>query len=206
VKIYLSGEGSDDLGDWYRPLQYRADPPVIGVIEALTRKVGACSTEVVGACIWKDIRKFTFKPSARGETQNVLRLVIEAEEAEADVLVFVRDQDGYDDRERDVEEGIRQAGERRYAVPIVGGVAVQEMEAWILALLGERKSEGHADAKRVLATRHDIEDLTEKVAAIEQADIAGIPEDAASLRLWMDRLNRQSPPAPDTAPPQSAAS
>jgi hypothetical protein len=186
MKVFLSGEGPDDLGDWYHPPQYRKTPPTRGAIEALAGRVGDVRLEVVDARIWKKIRKFSFKPSVRGETQNVLGLVIEAEEAGAEVLVFVRDQDGYDDRRDDVEEGIRQAGARGYAVPIVGGVAVQEMEARILALRGERRSEGHVEAKRVLQVRHGIDDLPAKVAAIEEADLDDIPDDAASLRVWVD--------------------
>jgi hypothetical protein len=35
MKIFLSGEGPDDLGDWYHPPQYRSSPPSLGVVEAL---------------------------------------------------------------------------------------------------------------------------------------------------------------------------
>jgi hypothetical protein len=94
MKIFLSGEGPDDLGDWYRPPQYRSSPPVVGILEALLHKTGATGFDIVDARIWKSIAKFRFKPPVRGEVQNVLGLVLEAEEVGAEVLVFVRDQDG----------------------------------------------------------------------------------------------------------------
>jgi hypothetical protein len=187
VKVFLGGEGPDDLGDWYRPPQYRASPPSPGAIEALARKVGVVRIEIVGAATWKNIKKFRFKPPVRGEIQNVLGLVIEAEEVGAEVLAFVRDQDGYPDRQDDIEEGIRQALARGGSPQIVGGVAVQEIEAWILALLGERRSERHADAKAVLAARHGIDNRSGMVAEIAAADLDRLPKDAVSLRSWVNQ-------------------
>jgi hypothetical protein len=187
MRIFLGGEGPDDLGDWFRLPQHRANPPVVGMIEALLRKNGATDCDVAGARIWKSIKKFRFKPPVRGEVQNVLGLVLEADETGAKVLVFVRDQDGYPDREEDIEEGIRQARARSYGPEVVGGVAVQEIEAWVLAILGERRSEQHADAKAILAARHGIDSLSAKVAAIDAADLDRIPRDATSLRTWLER-------------------
>jgi hypothetical protein len=187
VKVFLGGEGADDLGDWSHPPQYRAHPPAPGAIEALARKVGVVPIDVIGAVIWKNIKKFRFKPPVRGEIQNVLGLVIEAEEVGAEVLAFVRDQDGYPDRQDDIEEGIRRARARSDSPQIVGGVAVQEIEAWILALLFEPRSERHADAKAVLEARHGIADRNGKVAVIDAADLDRLPEDAVSLRSWVSQ-------------------
>jgi hypothetical protein len=185
VRIFLSGEGPDDLGDWYSEPQHRSDPPEVGIIEALLRKVAEIDFTVVEACAWKRIRKYKSGKHARPETRNVLGLAIQAEEAGCDALVFVRDQDGYPDRQADVEEGVRLAKERCVTLALVGGVAVQEIEAWILALSGERGSQRHSDAKAVLAEKHGITTRAGKVAAVEEADHARIPEDAASLREWL---------------------
>jgi len=187
VKGFLAGEGPDELGDRNEPPQYRASPPDVGIVEALLHKLGVADLDVVGARLWKSIHKLRFKPPVRGEVQNVLGLMVEADEVGADVLVFVRDQDGYADRQDDVEEGIRQAVARGYGPAIVGGVAVQEIEAWILALLGERRTEGHADAKAVLGDRHGTVERGPKVAAVEGADLTRVPEDAVSLRTWLGR-------------------
>lgn len=186
MKVYLGGEGSDDLGDYYHLPQDRKKPPAHGLIEALLRRATARPFTVVGASVWKRIRKYRFGQPLSGEVRSVLGLMIEAEEAKADVLVFVRDQDGYRDREEAIEEGVRRAREGDYSPAVVGGVAVQEIEAWILALLGESRSERHADAKSVLAERHGVAGRTAKIAAVEAADLKRIPEDARSLRTWLD--------------------
>jgi hypothetical protein len=195
MKVFLSGEGPEDLGDWYREPEYRGqrapgarqgrDPPKMGVIEAILRKAVAIDFTVVDACVWKRIRKFKSGKHARPETRNVLGLVLQAEEAGCDALVFVRDQDGDSDRQTDVEEGVRLATGGAYSPSIVGGVAIQEIEAWVLALLGERGSERYTDAKAALVKKRRITSSTEKVAAVETADRNSIPDDAISLRNWM---------------------
>jgi hypothetical protein len=187
VRVFLSGEGPDDLGDWFVERQNRSDPPHMGVIEALLRKVATVELKVAEACAWKRIRKYKSGKHARPETRNVLGLAVQAEETGCDALVFVRDQDGYADRQADVDEGVRLVRERGFALALVGGVAVQEIEAWILALMGERGSQRHADAKAVLAEKHGIRTRAEKVATVESesADHTKIAEDAVSLRGWL---------------------
>lgn len=85
MKVFLAGEGPDELCNRHEPPQYRASPPDVGIVEALLHKLGAADLDVVGARIWKSIKKFRFKPAVRGEVQNVLGLVIEADEVGADV-------------------------------------------------------------------------------------------------------------------------
>jgi hypothetical protein len=189
VRVFLSGEGPDDLGDWYDEPQYRSDPPRIGVIEALLRNVSEIDFTVVDARVWKRIRKLKAGKHAQPETRNVLGLMLEAEEARCDALVFVRDQDGYADRQESIEAGIRLVREGVFAPALVGGVAIQEVEAWILALLGERNTEHHADAKAVLGKKHGITTCAGKVAVIENADRSKIPEDAVSLRAWLAQVD-----------------
>jgi hypothetical protein len=200
VKVFLSCEVPDELGDWLHPPQYRSKPQALGILEALLRKLAAADFSVTGARAWKRIRKFRFNDPLHAETQNVLGLMIEAEEAGADVLVFVRDHDGYPDRQLDIEEGIRRSRQGDFKPAVVGGVAVQEVEAWILALLGEHRSEGHADAKAVLEKKHHIADCAAKVAVIEGADLARLPDDAASLQAWLNEARgffvASSPAAP----------
>lgn len=189
MRVFLSGEGQDDLGDWYNEPQYRSAPPKLGVIEALLRKTAKIDFTVVDARVWKRIRKFQAGKHAQPETRNVLGLMNEAEEAGCDVLVFVRDQDGYQDRQESIKAGIRLSIDGRFEPALVGGVAIQEIEAWILALLGERGSERHTDAKAVLAKKHGITTCAGKVAAVEGADRARIPEDATSLRDWLSLID-----------------
>ncbi|MEO5730993.1 MAG: hypothetical protein ABI134_14160 [Byssovorax sp.] len=189
MRVFLSGEGPDDLGDWCNDPQYRSNPPRIGVIEALLRNVSKVDFTIVDARVWKRIRKFKAGKHAQPETRNVLGLMLEAEEARCDALVFVRDQDGYADRQASIETGILLANDGDYEPALVGGVAIQEIEAWILALLGERSTERHADAKAVLVKRHSITSCAEKVAAVESADRSKIPEDALSLLTWLAQVD-----------------
>lgn len=200
MKVFLSGEGPDDLGDWFHPAQYRSHPPVAGILEALLRRVATVDFSIVGAQAWKRIRKFRTNSRMRAETQNVLGLMLEADETGADVLVFVRDQDGYADRQADVEEGIRLARRGEYDAAVVGGVAVQEIEAWILAMLGERRSERHADPKAVLGANHGITDRPGKVRVVEDADMTRIPDDAASLLAWLNEAKTAFGAQPPMAP------
>lgn len=189
MKVYLGGEGPDDLGDHYHEPQYRSSPLAPGLIETLLRRAAKTDFTIAGASVWKRIRKFRFGRPLEGETRSVLGLMIEAEEVGADVLVFVRDQDGYRDREEAITEGLRLAREPgRFSPAVVGGVAVQEIEAWILALLGDARSERHADAKTVLADKHSISDRAAKIAAVETADLTKIPRDAASLADWLSQV------------------
>jgi hypothetical protein len=187
--VFLSGEGPDDLGDWYNDPQYRSSPPEMGVIEALLRRTSPVDFTVVDARVWKRIRKFRAGKHAQPETRNVLGLVNEAEEARCDALVFVRDQDGDTDREASIDEGVRLAHERGFGPALVGGVAVQEIEAWILALLGERNTQHHTDAKSVLVKKHGITTCAGKVAVVENADRGKIPDDAISLRAWLAQVD-----------------
>lgn len=190
MKVFLSGEGPTELGDWAKELPYRASTPEVGVIEALLRKAWTHPYTVVDACLWKRIRKFRSQDHLRPETRNVLGLALQADEAGCDALAFVRDQDGDEERQADIEEGVRFAQAKGLDVDIVGGVAVQEIEAWILAILGERRSEHHSDAKQVLKQRHQITEREEMVEVIEARGIDGIPEDAASLRAWLEMATR----------------
>ena len=144
---------------------------------------------MVDARVWKRIRKFQAGKHAKPETRNVLGLVNEAEEARCDALVFVRDQDGEADREASIDEGIRLARERGFGPAMVGGVAIQEIEAWILALLGERPTQHHTDAKSVLVKKHGITTCAAKVAVVESADRGKIPDDALSLHAWLAQVD-----------------
>ncbi len=189
MRVFLSGEGPDDLGDWCNARQNWSKPPKMGVIEALLRKVSKVDFTVVDARVWKRIVKYKAGNHAQRETRNVLALVNAAEEARCDVLVFVRDQDGYPDRQSDIEEGIRLAYERGFEPGLVGGVVVQEIEAWILALLGERNTELHSDAKSVLDKNHGISRRDEMVLVVEGADRRKIPKDAVSLGDWLKMVD-----------------
>ena len=70
MKVFLSGEGPDELGDWYHPPQYHDSPPEHGVIEVLLRKAGVSFVVIRGERFWKTIKKFRFKPPVRADHPN----------------------------------------------------------------------------------------------------------------------------------------
>jgi hypothetical protein len=189
VNVLLSGEGPDDIGDWAKERPYRATPPEIGVIEALLRTIYGAEFTVRDALPWKKISKFRAGDHARPETRNVLGLALRAEELGCNALVFVRDRDRDPEREADIEAGLRRARDLGLKPAIAGGVAIEELEAWLLAILGERGSERHPDAKAVLKEKHGIVGRAAMIATIKENGTGKVPEDAASLRLFFARAS-----------------
>jgi hypothetical protein len=183
VRVFLAGEGPTELGDWATEVPYRRDPPRRGVIEALLRLV-ADDVEVVDGATWKSVRKFRAGHHASPEARNVLGLALDARESECEVFAFLRDRDRRRDREEDVFDGMTRAREMFEDVRIVGGLAIEETEAWILAILGVRGSELLPDPKRALSER-GTSGTEEMVEAVERAGFRDVPPDAASLRRWI---------------------
>ena len=187
VRLFFAGEGPDELGEWANEPAYRpsADTPAAGgVLHALVGR--HTRYETVDAVRWKTIRKFKAGDHAKPEFRNVMGLALQADERECDALVFVRDRDGDLEREKDIEQGIELAS-KRFRVRIVGGTANEELEAWILAMLGTRKSESFADAKTKLADAHETTTREQKCEVVTKANFGELPEDCPSLRRWLER-------------------
>lgn len=187
-RAFLAGEGKTELGGRAGHPSFQ-DPRKAGVLEALLRKVRPTGVEIVGAIEWKDIRKFVaYKPgekqNRRPELQDVVRAAHRAFEEEA-ALVFSRDRDRDRQREKDIEDGIEEA--LRCGWKVAGAVAVEEIEAWILACEGRAGSEVVRDPKGDLAER-GITSTAEKVAVIDRVEIDALPTDASSLRRWCGRV------------------
>jgi len=88
-----------------------------------------------------------------------------------------------------VEAGIRDAAANRdlAVVRVVGVVAVETIEAWLLAMLGECGTEGLADLKPILE-RRGYGTCEAKVRLVRERGLDDIPADAAFLRLWLERV------------------
>ena len=56
-RVFLAGEGSDEIGTLAYREPYRGSPPY-GVLEALLRRVHPSGWEVVGGIAWKHIRHY----------------------------------------------------------------------------------------------------------------------------------------------------
>jgi hypothetical protein len=66
-------------------------------------------------------------------------------------------------------------------------MAVEAIEGWILALLGDLRSESHAKPKDQLAEVRHIWTTKQKVEAVQNADFEHIAPDARSLKQWITR-------------------
>lgn len=147
MRIWLAGEGPTELGDWGNHPANRSTPAALGLLEALLRQVRAEGWEVHGGIRWKDIIKVGVGAHRRAETRNVLGAALDALENGCDALVFVRDRDRDTAREATIERGVLEA-KRELKLGVAGCLAVEAVEAWVLALRGEQWSEMHPARSR----------------------------------------------------------
>ena len=190
MKVFLGGEGPNELGGWATEPVHRDSRPWPGVLEALLIRVDPHAFEVINGVTWKQIRKFRAGGALRGcggDCRNVLGLALRAREADADVVCFARDRDGDNQREADFNEGLRQISEKFASVPaVIGGMAIEMLEAWILALCNVSNSESHRHPEVELRQQKGIDkDTAAMVQIVEDADLTRIPHDANSLWSWI---------------------
>jgi hypothetical protein len=201
MRVFLGGEGVDELGRFAHARAYAVDvsgkrevEKGPGIIEALAERLKGQPLEFVGGLAWHRIRKGkAMRGVTAAEARNVVGLALDAKDAGCDAVVFVRDQDCQSRRAADVEKGIVAARERCPGLRIVGGMAVEEIEAWLLAMLGERHSEGHPHPKEVLRDRRGIASRHDKTRVVEEARLDQLPDDAPSLHHWIHRFTSAMP-------------
>lgn len=186
MKVLLAGEGSDELGSLAQEPPYR-EPYEQGVLECLARRY-ASEIQVEDGVTWKRVRKYRAGNHLRAETRTVLGLALYADERKC-TLVFSRDRDGYEAREDEIEQGITEAQSLFPNLLIVGGTANEELESWILSLLGDAKAESYSDPKAKLAER-GILPRAQKVDVARASDLLNLPHGANSLRRWLERATK----------------
>lgn len=190
MKIFLGGEGPDELGSWYNEQPYRTNESGLttdGILTSLLKKIQPTGWEIVGAIPWSKIRKYQAKRGLHdAEIRNVMGLIIHALDAGAEVVVFSRDRDKDTTRGEAIEEGIAKSRVEFPEVGIVGGVAIEEIEAWVLAVRGERRTEQLSRAKEALEQK-GITSREQKMQEIERCELENIASDAESLRVWIER-------------------
>jgi hypothetical protein len=184
MKVFLAGEGKDELGDWFHHPSYRTGNDAPGLIEALLHKLGV-DVQVANGRRWKDIAKYAAGSKRSRENKNVLGAAQEALDLKCEALIFVRDLDGEPSRRAEIKQGLVEAAEKFPGLTVCGGVAAQQIEAWILALLGHHGSASHSDSKVALRA-HGLETRAQKIDAVANADLARVPPDAESLKEWLD--------------------
>lgn len=191
MRVFLGGEGPNELGGWYVEPEYRADSPAPGVIEALLTRVRAEGWQVIGAVSWAKIRKYRPGGHADAERRCVEGLALMARERGAEVVAFSRDTDGDRARGRSIDAGIASAEAKFPDGPrIAGGAAVPTVEAWIASLAGRDGAEGLSRAKLIEAMASlglAQKQTRDYVGVIAGADLIKLPADAASLRTWLTR-------------------
>ncbi len=190
IRVFLAGEGKNELGGRIGPPSFH-NPDKRGVLEALLRKIRNYGWEIGGAREWKSYRKFKARGIVDAETRAVLGAALDAREANCHVLAFCRDQDNDASRHEAIETGIKYlANDESSALDVIGGIAVPTLEGWILALLARRKTDLMSPTRAresCIAAGIPDKDTDAMVRIVEDANIDMLPDDATSLRRWLDR-------------------
>jgi len=136
----------------------------------------------------KSIRKFTAGGHRKAEEKNVMGLALYAKERGYRALIFTRDRDGRVKREEAIEAGITKAA-AEFDVAIAGAVAVEAIEAWLLALLGDLKADQYNDPKTELDNR-GYTTLDQKLELIDahQGGLQRAEVSAFWLGMWSARV------------------
>jgi hypothetical protein len=192
MRVFFAGEGRTELGGWADSEPYREPVPRPGVLQHWAARVANIAITPVGGVCWKDIPML--KPGGhRGhEQRRVAALAVLGKENGAELVVFSRDRDRDLDRAKTVDQGIEEAN-RLGGARVTGGLAIEAIESWVLAAKGERHTEHHARPKERLAQVHGIADVESMVAAIGEADLGCLPDDALSLAEWIRRVQAATP-------------
>ncbi len=198
-RVFIAGEGPNDLGDWCHLWQYRDDPPLPGALETLLRKVCDEGWQILDGIRWKDIKKLRSRYRKTGgnqvrinaganEEKNVRVAALKARERGCHLLAFFRDRDQNLQRQEHIESGIERAKQDSEGLGVIGGMAIERLEYWLVALSGRNGSEslGRTKVAEILQQLCVREKKTGSyVELIESADLDSLPEDACSLRSWL---------------------
>lgn len=194
ARVFLGGEGPNELGSLALERSYRPDPLQPGVLETLLRGMQPDGWQVADAMKWKDIVKFQANGAMDAERRNVLGLALEAERANAHALAFLRDTDGDERRERAIHSAIAEARTDFPTLEIIGGTPKPLLEAWLLALAGENKTESLSKAQAVkrLAKHLPKKDTAAMVDYVRAAQpFNRVAKDAAGLHQWIGAAKKQ---------------
>jgi hypothetical protein len=189
-KVFLAGEGANDLGGWHKETIYRDEVPYPGVLETLLRNKKAEGWMVIDAIKWQYIRNYRAGDHGKHDEQNVRRVCLMAKEKGCDVIALCRDSDGHTERVADIQKGIESAHALwSDKLGIIGGCAIPCIEGWVCAIMGITDTEA-STRKKVNDHLTNMSILPKDTAAmvekIEQTGLENIAEDAHSLKSWLD--------------------
>jgi hypothetical protein len=194
IRVILAGEGKNELGGFAVEPSFRDDEPEPGVVEALLRQVRPEGWKVVDAILWKNIPKLRVGIGGKGEELNVQRAFHHAKKRGCEVFAFTRDRDKakFAHREDGIERAIEGLGSTADKQPaVVGGVAIEKLESWLVAVAGHHGSEGmRRPQERLAELGMDEKDTAAMVRLVEENGVTNIPADAHSLRRWLERARQ----------------
>lgn len=204
LKVMLVGEGKNELGAWVHAAPYRASrdvrdrehPAERGVLEALLHRVAPEGWSVVAAKTWASLVQLKPRPAGDGDARNLAAVLLHAKEQRCDVVVFSRDRDGRKNRARQdaIEALVAESAQANGPLKVVGAVAVETLEAWVLAFDGDARCEEHTDPVTTLCARTSMRPKdTGAMLAIVADETRSLDEAVTrspSLARWVGHARR----------------
>lgn len=193
IRVIIAGEGRNELGGYADEPAFRHAKPEVGVIEAMLRQVRPDGWCIVDAIPWKKSPKLQVGIAGKGEELNVQRAYYHAKKRGCEVLAFSRDRDRakFAHRETEIEKAIQAITEANDGPALVGGVAIEKLESWVAAIAGVHRSEElRRPEEKLTEFGVGAKDTAGMVQFVEQYGLQRVPEDARSLRRWLERAER----------------
>lgn len=188
IRVMVVGEGNNELGSSVA----EGGGAGTGVIEELIGKVRRGGYEIRVRKRWKDAPKLRVgvNGTAAAEARAVQAFALFAVEHGCNALIFLRDRDGEVTRERTIAEATQREQSKRPKLKIAGGVPIEMLESWLLALKGELRSEYERDPAGALEQRHGVvpKRTTDMVQLVLNTALLAVPADAQSLWRWLRKV------------------
>jgi hypothetical protein len=188
IHLLIAGEGTNEIGEAQVPFTEGERSSGGGVIEALVAKVRPAGWQVRRARRWKDVLKLIPNAPGKGDERTVRGLALQAGELGCNALLFLRDRDRDALRERAIRNAVRSldAG----ALHVAAGIPIEKLEHWLLALCGEAGAHKDPDPVSALRERHGVpaKATSAMVQLVRNARLPAVPEDASSLRRWLEQV------------------
>jgi hypothetical protein len=189
VRLFVAGEGVDEIGKWsehssYRQSSERGD----GVLAELFRKKHPATVQDGKA--WTEVSHFR-AGIPRGDAHTLAALALAASEAGVDVLVWARDTDGDAVRVAELKSTQEELRREYPSLLFVGGLPHPAIEAWVIAI-GDFDTDPESRSKgrlKELAKANDCASEAEMCRLIRERKLDGT-ERSDSLRQFVAQLEK----------------
>lgn len=187
--LFVAGEGAGEIGRWVemkerRSTSIRTDG-VLFELYARKRSGGV----VVDGIAWRLIPKYRAGGHLTEDQKSLKKLVVLAEEAGADVLLWARDSDRDPRRAKTLTATHHELrGEDGRSLEIVGGVAEPCLEAWIVGLKGLHRTPEKLSVPRLeeIAKENNLDGEGQMVELVRQCELD--TKSVPSLERWLEQL------------------